>query len=106
MMVLHDLLQDSDDLAFKKGEILYIISKDEDQWWTARNSIGQTGQIPVPYVELVSFNSPTLFWQRFLIDFQSILLSPSMMKIQGQVAASPLHREPQPTEHSEEPISM
>jgi C-crk adapter molecule crk len=41
-------------LAFKKGEILYIISKDEDQWWTARNSVGQTGQIPVPYVEIVS----------------------------------------------------
>ncbi|CRK91464.1 CLUMA_CG005131, isoform A [Clunio marinus] len=43
---------DQDDLPFKKGEILYIISKDEDQWWTARNSVGQTGQIPVPYVEL------------------------------------------------------
>jgi hypothetical protein len=26
----------------------------EDQWWTARNSLGQTGQIPVPYIELVS----------------------------------------------------
>lgn len=41
-------------MPFKKGEILYIISKDEEQWWTARNSLGQTGQIPVPYVELVS----------------------------------------------------
>lgn len=41
-------------MPFKKGEILYIISKDEDQWWTARNSLGQSGQIPVPYVELVS----------------------------------------------------
>jgi hypothetical protein len=106
MTVSHGLLQDSDDLAFKKGEILYIISKDEDQWWTARNSIGQTGQIPVPYVELVSVRLPTLFWQRFLIDFQSILVSLSMMKIQGRVAASPLHREPHPTEHSKKPISM
>lgn len=41
-------------MAFKKGEILHIISKDEDQWWTARNSNGQEGQIPVPYIELVS----------------------------------------------------
>ncbi|XP_053690563.1 adapter molecule Crk [Sabethes cyaneus] len=41
---------DPDDLPFKKGEILEIISKDEEQWWTARNSRGQTGQIPVPYV--------------------------------------------------------
>ncbi|EAA05910.3 AGAP009499-PA [Anopheles gambiae str. PEST] len=41
---------DPDDLPFKKGEILHIISKDEEQWWTARNGAGQTGQIPVPYV--------------------------------------------------------
>ncbi|XP_055539143.1 adapter molecule Crk [Wyeomyia smithii] len=41
---------DPDDLPFKKGEILEIISKDEEQWWTARNSRGLTGQIPVPYV--------------------------------------------------------
>lgn len=41
---------DPDDLPFKKGEILEIISKDEEQWWTARNGKGQTGQIPVPYV--------------------------------------------------------
>ncbi|CAB0041679.1 unnamed protein product [Trichogramma brassicae] len=32
-------------------EILTIISKDEEQWWTARNSLGQTGSVPVPYVQ-------------------------------------------------------
>ncbi|KAI1289227.1 Adapter molecule Crk [Halotydeus destructor] len=42
---------DSDDLLFVKGELLTIISKDEDQWWTARNALGQVGSIPVPYVE-------------------------------------------------------
>lgn len=42
---------DADDLPFKKSEVLTIVSKDEDQWWTARNSLGQTGSIPVPYVE-------------------------------------------------------
>ncbi|XP_023243012.1 adapter molecule Crk-like isoform X2 [Centruroides sculpturatus] len=42
---------DPDDLPFKKGEILTVISKDEEQWWTVRNSLGQTGSIPVPYVE-------------------------------------------------------
>lgn len=46
-------IQDSDDLPFRKGEILYIVNKDEEQWWTARNSQGQTGQIPVPYIEMV-----------------------------------------------------
>ncbi|XP_065299502.1 adapter molecule Crk isoform X1 [Dermacentor albipictus] len=44
---------DADDLPFRKGEVLTVISKDEDQWWTARNSLGHTGSIPVPYVEKV-----------------------------------------------------
>ncbi|XP_075218771.1 crk proto-oncogene, adaptor protein [Lycorma delicatula] len=42
---------DQDDLPFRKGEILTVVSKDEDQWWTAKNSLGQTGSIPVPYVQ-------------------------------------------------------
>lgn len=41
---------DPDDLPFRKGEILTIVSKDEENWWTARNNLGQTGSIPVPYV--------------------------------------------------------
>lgn len=27
------------------------MSKDEEQWWTARNSLGQIGSVPVPYVQ-------------------------------------------------------
>lgn len=42
---------DQDDLPFQRGEVLTVIRKDEDQWWTARNSSGQVGQIPVPYVQ-------------------------------------------------------
>lgn len=45
------LRQDADDLPFKKGEILDVLTKDEEQWWTARNALGMTGQIPVPYVQ-------------------------------------------------------
>ncbi|XP_016943991.1 adapter molecule Crk isoform X4 [Drosophila suzukii] len=41
---------DQDDLPFQRGEILTVIRKDEDQWWTARNSSGKIGQIPVPYI--------------------------------------------------------
>lgn len=48
---------DPDDLPFKKGEILTIVSKDEENWWTARNSLGQTGSIPVPYVAKVDEKS-------------------------------------------------
>jgi len=43
--------RDEEDLPFKKGEMLTVVSKDEEQWWTARNSLGQTGSIPVPYVQ-------------------------------------------------------
>jgi len=46
-------IQDQDDLPFKKGEVLTVLSKDEEQWWTARNSLGQVGSIPVPYVQKV-----------------------------------------------------
>ncbi|KAL5285215.1 CRKL family protein [Megaselia abdita] len=42
---------DFEDLPFKKSEILTIISKDEEQWWKARNAVGKVGQIPVPYIE-------------------------------------------------------
>ncbi|KAF6216477.1 hypothetical protein GE061_000819 [Apolygus lucorum] len=42
---------DQDDLPFRKGDVLVIVSKDEDQWWTAKNCLGQTGSIPVPYVQ-------------------------------------------------------
>ena len=41
---------DSDDLNFRKGEILEVIDKPEENWWTARNKDGRIGQIPVPYV--------------------------------------------------------
>lgn len=55
-MITYSLfLQDQDDLPFKKGDILTIISKDEDQWWTAKNSAGLMGSIPVPYIQKVYF---------------------------------------------------
>lgn len=47
---------DLEDLPFKRGEVLQIISKDEQQWWTAKNSLGKIGQIPVPYVEKLTEN--------------------------------------------------
>lgn len=43
--------RDPDDLPFHRGEILTIIRKDEEQWWTAKNAQGQTGSIPVTYVQ-------------------------------------------------------
>ncbi|XP_043910270.1 adapter molecule crk [Protopterus annectens] len=42
---------DDEDLPFKKGDILKILEKPEDQWWNAQDSEGKRGMIPVPYVE-------------------------------------------------------
>ncbi|CAH2099011.1 unnamed protein product [Euphydryas editha] len=42
---------DADDLPFRRGEKLMVINRDEEQWWTARNALGRTGSIPVPYVQ-------------------------------------------------------
>lgn len=46
--------QDPEDLPFRKSEVLDVISKDEKDWWTCRNSRGNVGQVPVPYVSKVS----------------------------------------------------
>ncbi|CAN0336705.1 unnamed protein product [Lampetra planeri] len=45
---------DEEDLPFKRGEILTIVAKPEEQWWSARNKEGRTGMVPVPYVEKAS----------------------------------------------------
>ncbi|OCT94220.1 hypothetical protein XELAEV_18011888mg [Xenopus laevis] len=42
---------DDEDLPFKKGDILRIREKPEEQWWNAEDSDGRRGMIPVPYVE-------------------------------------------------------
>ena len=36
-----------DDLSFKKGDLLYIINRDEGDWWYARSKhSGQEGYVP------------------------------------------------------------
>ncbi|XP_045174808.2 adapter molecule Crk-like [Mercenaria mercenaria] len=52
--------KDPEDLPFKKGEILVIISKDEEKWWQAKNKDGRTGQIPVPYVNIIKDDDSNL----------------------------------------------
>ena len=40
-----------DDLSFKKGDLMYIISTDEGDWWFARaKDTGREGYIPSNYV--------------------------------------------------------
>ena len=40
-----------DDLGFKKGDLLYVINKDDADWWFARSKdTGEEGYIPSNYV--------------------------------------------------------
>ncbi|KAL0972807.1 hypothetical protein UPYG_G00194980 [Umbra pygmaea] len=50
---------DDEDLPFRKGDILRVLEKPEEQWWNAQNMEGRAGMIPVPYVEKYRPASPT-----------------------------------------------
>ncbi|TNN47351.1 Adapter molecule crk [Liparis tanakae] len=50
---------DEEDLPFRRGDILRVLEKPEDQWWNAANQEGRAGMIPVPYVEKYRPASPT-----------------------------------------------
>ncbi|GAB1607390.1 growth factor receptor-bound protein 2-like [Argonauta hians] len=43
----------SDELSFKKGEIIDILDQHDLHWWSAQNLHNQTGLIPATYVELI-----------------------------------------------------
>ncbi|CAL8320711.1 unnamed protein product [Lota lota] len=49
---------DAEDLPFKKGELLIILEKPEEQWWSAKSKEGRVGMIPVPYVEKFTRQAP------------------------------------------------
>uniref|UniRef100_A0A3Q2Q3H1 Adapter molecule crk n=1 Tax=Fundulus heteroclitus TaxID=8078 RepID=A0A3Q2Q3H1_FUNHE len=49
---------DEEDLPFRAGDVLRVLEKPEDQWWSASNQEGRVGMIPVPYVEKYRPASP------------------------------------------------
>ena len=49
------LSRTNDDLAFKKGDRLYVFNTDDEDWWWASNTHGQEGYIPSNHV--VMFDS-------------------------------------------------
>uniref|UniRef100_A0A1B0AJJ2 SH2 domain-containing protein n=1 Tax=Glossina pallidipes TaxID=7398 RepID=A0A1B0AJJ2_GLOPL len=55
---------DQDDLSFRRGEVLTVIHKHEDGWWTAKNAMGKIGQIPVPYIQKYDESSEDNFIER------------------------------------------
>lgn len=50
---------DAEDLPFLRGDVLRVVEKPEEQWWSATNQDGRTGMIPVPYVEKYRPASPS-----------------------------------------------
>jgi hypothetical protein len=44
--------QGEDELPVTEGEILTVIDKSNDDWWTVKNSRGKQGVVPAQYVEL------------------------------------------------------
>lgn len=61
---------DPEDLHFKKGDIMVVIHKDEDEWWTVKHSDGRTGSIPVPYIEIIEDSTNKSFKAKALMDRQ------------------------------------
>ena len=54
--LISSLLKANDELSFKKGEHLKILStKEDDNWWKARNKNGRVGLIPGNYVTKVVY---------------------------------------------------
>lgn len=45
---------EDEDLAFKKGDKLTAKDIGDEEWWLAKNGTGQTGMIPLDYVEIKS----------------------------------------------------
>lgn len=75
------------DLSFERGEILDIIDKPEELWWSAKNALNNTGLIPVTYVKTVANltvvfmcvsnnyrNRRIIFWQKHC-DLQFLIIS-------------------------------
>ncbi|KAI5735255.1 hypothetical protein M8J77_016276 [Diaphorina citri] len=62
---------DPDDLPFKKNDILIVVSKDEEHWWTAQNISGEVGSIPVPYVQKYSEGMSILSLRNLHLDSSS-----------------------------------
>ena len=47
----YDYMQRTDkDLSFKKGDLLYILDREDQDWWLAKNSFDKKGFIPSNHV--------------------------------------------------------
>ncbi|ORY24778.1 hypothetical protein BCR39DRAFT_545879 [Naematelia encephala] len=57
--VLYDFDAAGDDeLSVKETEVVTVVDKENDEWWTVRNSSGHEGVVPAQYVQLNDGSAP------------------------------------------------
>ena len=61
--------QRSDQLSFKRGDILYVYEMPESGWWLGKDSSGRSGIFPYNYVQLHSDDPAAYPVVRALFDF-------------------------------------
>ena len=65
----------SDELSFKKGEVLNVLDTSEKWWWEASKPDGTTGVVPSHYVKVIAedegSNREVLFSARALFTFEA-----------------------------------
>ena len=57
--VLYDFdAQGDDELTVKEHEMVTVVDKENDEWWSVRNSAGAEGVVPAQYVQLNDGSQP------------------------------------------------
>ena len=52
-LALYDFqAQGDDELTVMKGDALWVIEQDDDEWWRCRNTKGDEGVVPASYIEV------------------------------------------------------
>ncbi|XP_060896327.1 intersectin-1 isoform X1 [Labrus mixtus] len=76
------IAQNDDELAFQKGQVITVLSKDDCDWWKGELN-GREGLFPSNYVKLTTDTDPSTQWcaDLHLLD----MLSPMERKRQGYI---------------------
>ena len=50
--------QGDDELTVRENEVVTVVDKENDEWWTVRNASGAEGVVPAQYVQLNDGSAP------------------------------------------------
>ena len=57
--VLYDFdAQGDDELTVRENEVVTVVDKENDEWWSVRNASGQEGVVPAQYVQIDDGTTP------------------------------------------------